>query len=190
MRFGCRVVATVLLAVAFVASGCSGPSDRSETLPGHCLVIEGHRVAELVDEYPLETLSNDVREDVEEALQGASRICLVADGEAVQCNAGGGPKPDIRRCCRFSTEPAAAIFGVARRIGISRDGAQVVDFAVEPGLANASVDRQCDVPTCADDRAAGAPTLTLRGSVKTKDGAVSFELPVALDGRLELACSS
>ncbi len=120
----------------------------------------------------------------------ASRICLVAEGETVQCNAGGGPKPDIRRCCRFRTEPAAAIFGVARRIGISRDGTEVVDLAVEPTASNASIDRLCDVPTCADDRASGDAVLTLRGTVKSKDGAVEFELPIALDGPLGLRCTS
>lgn len=184
-----RIAFCAVLALG-VASGCRGSAEPAATLPTHCVAVKGDRLADLVGEYPLEMLSADVRRDVEEALRGASRICLVADGEAVQCNAGGGPKPDIRRCCRFSTDPKASIFGVARRIGISRDGAQVVDFAVEPGLTNATVDRQCDVPTCGDDRASGDAALTLRGSIATEDGAVEFDLPVALDGRLALACAS
>lgn len=175
---------------ALVISACSTGSEPVATLPNHCVPITGDRVASLIDEYPLDVLADDVREDLQEALRGASRICLVAEGETVQCNAGGGPKPDIRRCCRFRTEPAAAIFGVARRIGISREGSQVLDLAVEPSATNMSIDRQCDVPTCADDRASGDAALTLRGTVKTKDGAVQFELPMALDATLGLRCAS
>ncbi|MDG2307843.1 MAG: hypothetical protein P8R42_24970 [Candidatus Binatia bacterium] len=167
---------------------CSSSSAPDAALPGHCAPLSGARIADLLGEYPLDLLSEDVREDLGEALRGVSRICLVADGESVQCNAGGGPKPDIRRCCRFRDEPRAKIFGVARRIGVSRGGEQVLDLAVEPNLENASLDRQCDVPTCADDRASADATLTLRGTVQTKDRSVEFELPVALDGRLALAC--
>lgn len=186
LRFS-RVLASTCALLIFACT--SGP-EPAETLPDHCVPIVGDRVSRLIDEYPLERLSDDVREDLREALRGASRICLVAEGETVQCNAGGGPKPDIRRCCRFRTEPAAAIFGVARRIGISRDGTEVVDLAVEPTASNASIDRLCDVPTCADDRASGDAVLTLRGTVKSKDGAVEFELPIALDGPLGLRCTS
>lgn len=178
------------LASAMALGGCTSSSGPAPSLPTSCAALPADRIAGLLEEYPLDLLSEDVRGDLEEALRGASRICLVADGEAVQCNAGGGPKPDIRRCCRFGSEPKAAIFGVARRIGISRDGTQVVDLAVEAGLTSASVDRQCDVPTCSDDRASGGAALTLRGSVQTKEGTVAFELPVALDERLALACEN
>lgn len=178
------------LCLGFAMAACTSSSGPPRALPSHCVPIAGDALADLIGEYPLELLSDDVRDDLAEALRGASRICLVADGEAVQCNAGGGPKPDIRRCCRFQADPQAAIFGVARRIGVSRGGENIVDLAVEPGLTNASIDRQCDVPTCADDRAAGDASLTLRGTVRNQDGSVEFELPVALDGRLALGCES
>ena len=179
-----RAIAVTALLVA----GCRSSSETVLEVPGHCAAIAGAGLAELIDEYPLELLSDDVREDLEEALRGASRICLVADAESVSCNAGGGPKPDMRRCCRFANEPHAAIFGVARRIGVSRGGTRVVDLAVDPGLTNASIDRRCEVPTCTDDRATATASLTLMGTVEAQGGSIDFELPVTLDRRLTLHC--
>jgi len=183
-----RLLGTVSFVCAVGCLGCRSASGPSQAVPGHCVPLVGDRLADLLDEHPLDLLSDDVREDLRETLRGASRICLLADAEMVQCNAGGGPKPDIRRCCKFTDTPHAGLFGVARRIGVSRGGEQVVHLAVEPGLTNPSVDRQCDVPTCADDRASATASLTLTGTVETEDGTVDFELPIAVDGRLELAC--
>lgn len=181
-----RKAFVVALVFAAVAAGCASTSPP--LAPGNCVMPTEDQLAGLLDEYPLSVLADDIREDLRDSLRGATRVCLVADGEAVSCNAGGGPKPDVRRCCRFSTEPRATVFGVARRIGISRGGVQVVDLAVDPGLVNASIDRQCGVPLCDADRVTANASLQLAGQVSTKDGTVEFELPVTLDRRLSLRC--
>ena len=176
------LLALLLLGACQTSSVSTGDSDSG------CAALSEDVLTDLVEEYPLDLLDGDVRDDLEEALGGESEICLVASGTKVSCNVGGGPKPDIRRCCRFSKEPEARMFGLARRIGLSDEGRRVLELSVEASLVNKSMDRRCVPGVCEDDRVDATGTLALKGVVHTQAGLVDFDLPVQLQESLQRTC--
>lgn len=179
-----------LFTASLLLAACQSSSVPKKDGDGNCASLSAGPLIDLVDEYPLDLLSDEIRSDLQESLGGESRVCLVASGTTISCNAGGGPKPDVRRCCRFREEPKARVFGLARRIGLSRGGEQVVDLSVEADLVNASIDRRCTPAVCEDDRIRTTSSISIRGTVRTEEGTVDFDLPVQLDERLSLMCQS